>query len=73
MASEAVWNAVVEAEDAKGEAAEAYALELADDARAKGNAALAAHWEEVASELHTLHRINRKWARLRPRPFGSPS
>lgn len=67
--SEAVWRAVIEAEDAHGEEAEAFARARAAAAREARDAALVGFWKDVASELHILHTINRTWARPRGGPL----
>lgn len=71
--TDAVWAAVIGAEDEHGEAAEAFARGEAAQATEAGDAELAAHWAQVAGELHTLHTINREWARPGQRPTSKVS
>lgn len=58
-----IWNAVLAAEDAHGDAAEVYARGEAAKATMRGDIEGAAHWCGIAEELNTLHAINFKWAR----------
>lgn len=66
--TDAIWAAVIAAEDEYGEAAEAFARSEAAKATEAGDDERAAHWAEAAGELHTLHTINREWARPGQRP-----
>lgn len=62
---DAIWAAVLAAEDAFGEAAEDHARREAAKANAAGNEHEAALWDAAAHMLHHLHTINRTWARPR--------
>jgi len=64
-ATDAVWVAVIAAEDEHGEKAEDFARAEAVKAAAAGDAEGANSWATVADELHILHTINRRWARPR--------
>lgn len=60
---DSVWAAVTAVEDEYGETAEAEARRQAEICAAAGDAVQAAIWEAAANNLHTLHTINRQWAR----------
>lgn len=64
-ATDPVWMAVMAAEDEHGERAEDFARTEAARASAAGDWKAAETWQAVAAELHTLHAINRRWARPR--------
>lgn len=66
-----VWTDVIAAEDEHGEGAEDFARREAAKAAASGDAEREQNWQTVADELHTLHAINRRWAR--PRGDAPPS
>lgn len=66
--TDAIWTTVMAAEDKHGEAAEAFARDEAAKATEAGDTERAAHWADAADELHTLHTINRQWARPGQRP-----
>lgn len=66
--TDAIWAAVMAAEDEHGEAAEAFARDEAAKASTAGDAERAKHWAETAEQLHALHTINRRWARPGQRP-----
>lgn len=73
LISEKVWAAMLAAEDAHGEAAERHARSEAALARTAGDDDLARIWDDAASELHTLHTINRTWARPKTPPPAPPA
>ncbi|HEV7310944.1 hypothetical protein [Sphingopyxis sp.] len=62
---DSVWAAVFAAEDEHGEGAEEYARRERVKAIAAGDMRQAEIWEAAARSLHTLHTINRTWARPR--------
>lgn len=70
---EAIWAAVLAAEDQHGEAAEDHARGEAEAARVSGDMPQAAIWDAAARTLHVLHSINRTRARSRPVPPLSSS
>ena len=53
-----IWQAVLAADEERGEAAEAHARAHATRAAAAGDAAQAALWQATAEALLTLHSIN---------------
>lgn len=65
-----IWAAMIAAEDAYGEGAEAFAREKVVEAVAGGDPQSASEWNLVADELHILHSINCQWAR--PRSTARP-
>lgn len=64
-----IWAAVVAAEDEFGEAAEDHARRETEKAIAAGDMLQTAIWDAAAHTLHTLHAINRTWARPRHGPL----
>lgn len=67
-----LWDAVIAAEDEFGEGAEEHARREAAKASECGDMALAEKWGAIADMLHTLHAINRQWARPRAAPAPAP-
>ena len=66
-----VWTDVIAAEDEHGEGAEDFARREAAKAGASRGGERGQNWQTVADGLHTLHAINRCWAR--PRGDAPPS